>query len=116
MVTINLRGGESEDVDADLLLFDGDDLVLWRGEQERWRRPRTELGSIHLRTSRTVTLEGVREEHPHAYRRWDENQERELLDLHAAGLSVREIAERTGRQPGGIRSRLNRLLGAVAPT
>jgi len=53
----------------------------------------------------------IRKQHPRAYEKWSEDEERRLLALYKSGESIGEIAEAFRRQPGAIRSRLNRLLG-----
>ena len=57
----------------------------------------------------TDRLAKVRREHPRAYEPWSNAEEQELERLHDAGIDIEEIAGRMGRQPGAIRSRLNRL-------
>jgi hypothetical protein len=54
-------------------------------------------------------LEKLRAEHLNAYRSWTDEEEKELKHLFARGKKVKEIAEKLGRQPGGIRSRLKKL-------
>ena len=54
-------------------------------------------------------LAKVRREHPRAYEPWSNAEEQELERLHDAGMNIAEIANQMGRQPGAIRSRLNRL-------
>jgi hypothetical protein len=49
----------------------------------------------------------IRKERPTAYARWTPEEER-LLSESDAGRTVEELAELLGRQPGGIRSRLQR--------
>ena len=54
-------------------------------------------------------LTEIRKAHPRAYEPWTESEERELERLHTAGMSIVDLAARLGRQPGGVRSRLNRM-------
>jgi DNA-directed RNA polymerase specialized sigma24 family protein len=55
------------------------------------------------------SVEEIRIEHMNAYRAWSPEEEGELRQLHAEGLSVDAICARIGRQPGGVRSRLRKL-------
>jgi DNA helicase IV len=48
------------------------------------------------------------DEYPRAYSAWSDDEDEHLSDLVERGFSVREIAEALGRQPGAIRSRLNK--------
>ena len=43
------------------------------------------------------------------YAPWTEDEERDLTRRHQAGESVGAIAEKLGRKPGAIRSRLKKL-------
>ena len=54
-------------------------------------------------------LRKIKTEHPRAYERWTVEEETRLLKLRSDGLSVEAISEILQRQPGGIRSRLQRL-------
>ena len=63
-------------------------------------------GSDFLDSNR---LELVRREHPRAYEPWSNAEEQELERLHSIGLNAAEIAAQLERQPGAIRSRLNRM-------
>jgi len=60
--------------------------------------------------SKAYSVEKIRSEHPHAYEKWDAAQDEQLRQLHRAGKTVAEIAELMQRQPGGIRSRLAKLI------
>ena len=51
----------------------------------------------------------IRQEHAQAYRKWDDAQDEELRGHFQAGWNVEEIARRMERQPGGIRSRIEKL-------
>jgi hypothetical protein len=55
------------------------------------------------------TLEKIRAEHLNAYRSWTDAEEKELEHLFKRGKKTKEIAEKLGRQPGGIRARLKKL-------
>ena len=54
-------------------------------------------------------LDEIRKQHPRAYEPWTPEEETQLTELHAAGVSVADIAISLGRQPGAIESRLNHL-------
>jgi DNA-binding NarL/FixJ family response regulator len=57
----------------------------------------------------SYSVEEIRSEHTNAYRAWSPEEEGELRQLHAGGLSVDAIGARIGRQSGGVRSRLRKL-------
>ncbi len=50
----------------------------------------------------------VRARHPNAYLFWKESDDERLLQLHEAGVPVRDIAKQLGRQIGAINRRLER--------
>lgn len=54
-------------------------------------------------------LSEIRRTHPQAYRKWTDDEERELKKMFERGKQMKELAEKFGRQPGGIRSRLKKL-------
>jgi ATP-dependent DNA helicase PIF1 len=54
-------------------------------------------------------IEIIREKHPQAYRSWTADEEAELKKLFERGKQMKEISEKLGRKPGGIRSRLKKL-------
>jgi hypothetical protein len=58
---------------------------------------------------RAWTVEAARRQHRAAYARWTEEQDARLAAEFAAGRSVEELAERFGRKPSAIVSRLRRL-------
>ncbi len=57
----------------------------------------------------TGRLNEARREYPRAYESWSSEEERQLEGLNDAGLDIATIAERLGRQPSAIESRLTRL-------
>lgn len=59
--------------------------------------------------AKAYSLQAIREHHPHAYDRWTDDQEQELVRRFEQGATVKEIADAFGRQEGAIRSRLARL-------
>jgi ATP-dependent DNA helicase RecQ len=54
-------------------------------------------------------LTAIKEQHPHAYEKWTEQEDADLLSLHAAGTPLAQLAVRFERQPSAIRSRLAKL-------
>jgi len=58
---------------------------------------------------KAYSVEEIRNEHPHAYEKWDAAQDNQLRQLHSAGKTVNEMAQLMQRQPGGIKSRLAKL-------
>ena len=54
-------------------------------------------------------LEKTRQEHPKAYEKWSPEEDEQLKKKHDMGLDTSELAKCFGRQPGAIRSRLNKL-------
>jgi hypothetical protein len=59
--------------------------------------------------SRAWTVEAARQQHRAAYARWTEEEEVRLAAEFAAGRTVEELADRFGRKPSAIVSRLRRL-------
>ena len=60
-------------------------------------------------TKETTALEKIREKHQNAYKKWTSEEEAEIVSKYKTGKSVKDIAVLTGRQVGGIRSRLVKL-------
>ncbi|MFC9330783.1 helix-turn-helix domain-containing protein [Kitasatospora sp. NPDC057015] len=58
---------------------------------------------------KAYTVEEKRREHSNAYKRWTVEEEEDLLDRCAQGVSLRELAEEFGRNEGAIASRLLKL-------
>ncbi len=54
-------------------------------------------------------LEQIRTTHKNAYKKWTTEEEGELIAQFKSGKKIKEIAEATGRQVGGIRARLIKL-------
>ena len=53
--------------------------------------------------------EKIRQKYPRAYVKWSQDEEENLKKEYASGLQIGELAKRFQRQPGGIRSRLQKL-------
>nr|WP_321512954.1 helix-turn-helix domain-containing protein [uncultured Pseudodesulfovibrio sp.] len=58
---------------------------------------------------KSYSIEGKKEKHPKAYEKWTPEEEKELAQRYEQGIPIPEIAEQLGRNPGGIRSRLQKL-------
>lgn len=54
-------------------------------------------------------IDRIRDKHPNAYAKWTSEDDNELLMLHNAGRTVKELSKIFGRQRGGITSRLSKL-------
>lgn len=51
----------------------------------------------------------IRNQHPNAYRSWDDSQDEKLRELFKKQISIKDIAESLGRKIGAIRSRLKKI-------
>ena len=58
---------------------------------------------------KSYSVEQIRQQHPKAYARWTEAETSDLKRAHAEGKTTDELAKLLGRQPGAIRSRLQRM-------
>jgi superfamily I DNA/RNA helicase len=56
-----------------------------------------------------LSFNDVRKSHPEAYKKWTEDEERDLLLLYRSKKSIKEIAYALGRTKGAIISRLNKI-------
>jgi ATP-dependent DNA helicase RecQ len=54
-------------------------------------------------------LQTIKQAHPRAYEKWTQEEDAELLSLHAAGTPLSKLATHFRRQPSAIRSRLGNL-------
>jgi len=54
-------------------------------------------------------LEQIREKHQNAYKKWTPEEEKEVVSQFKEGKSIKNISALSGRQTGGIRSRLIKL-------
>ena len=61
------------------------------------------------RGSGVAKYDELRKKYPHAYMPWKENEDKWLRTLHAGGADVESISKMLGRQPGSIRSRIEKL-------
>lgn len=57
----------------------------------------------------------LKDQYPRAYEPWNKAEEQRLRELHDQDFSIKEIATELQRQPGAIRSRLDRLQLAEQP-
>ncbi len=58
---------------------------------------------------RIINLTKIRKEHPRAYEKWEPSEDNELTAFYRNGKKIDEIAGLLQRQPGAIRSRLDKL-------
>ena len=58
---------------------------------------------------RIINLTEIRKEHPRAYEKWEPPEDNELTAFYRNGKKIDEIAGLLQRQPGAIRSRLDKL-------
>lgn len=68
-------------------------------------------GSIHIVASggKIHNVSKMREEHPRAFMKWSESEERQLTELFHAGKSLSEIGKVLERKRGAIKLRLQKL-------
>jgi len=64
---------------------------------------------------KAYTVEAVRVQYPKAYVKWDSAEDHAVTTEFRENLDIESIAKRHGRQPGAIRSRLQRL-GLLPPS
>jgi DNA-binding NarL/FixJ family response regulator len=64
---------------------------------------------------KSYDVEEIRHDHPRAYEKWGDKENRQLSELCRSGKSVKDIAKTLHRQEGAIRSRLVKL-NLVAPS
>jgi len=56
-----------------------------------------------------VSLDKLRETHPRAYQPWSPREENQLAEMFKRGVTINDMVAQLGRQPGAIRSRLEKL-------
>jgi ATP-dependent DNA helicase RecQ len=54
-------------------------------------------------------LDAIRQGYPRAYERWTNEEDEQLISRQSAGETVADLADRLGRQPSAVQSRLERL-------
>lgn len=62
-----------------------------------------------LPSRKTYSAEKICQEYPKAYTKWTQEEEVTLREGLLRGMSVKELSAILGRQPGAIRSRLQKL-------
>ena len=77
----------------------------WKEEKEK-KVPHLEAKPPSGALSR---LEQIRIKHQNAYKKWTDEEEKEIVSHFKSGKSIRNISALSGRQIGGIRSRLIKL-------
>lgn len=61
------------------------------------------------KVSKDAGIQKIREQYPRAYEPWTQEEENQLITLYHEGRSTNEISEIMERQPGAIRSRIEKL-------
>jgi len=69
---------------------------------------------IAAHNRRIINLTEIRKEHPRAYEKWEPPEDNELTAFYRNGKKIDEIAGLLQRQPGAIRSRLDKI-GLIRP-
>ncbi len=73
----------------------------------KWREIKKEAKQETKQDKTDISkLEEIRTKHQNAYKKWTEEEEAEVVKNFKQGKTIKEIAKETGRQTGGIRSRL----------
>ncbi len=60
-------------------------------------------------TTKSYSVETLRQEHPQAYKKWTPDEDEELTKKYNDGLKINELAAILERKPSAIRSRLGKL-------
>ena len=60
--------------------------------------------------ARTLSFNAPRELYPNYLKPWTEEDDRELMRMHAEGMSLAKLAHRFGRNDGAVRARIEKLL------
>ena len=58
---------------------------------------------------KAYSISEIRNTHENAYRPWDEEEERRIMELSNEGMTAKEIGEIVGRNKGAISSRLRKI-------
>lgn len=81
-----------------------------KGKASRGKNPaKSRTAESRDKQGESSTLEALRANHPQAYRAWTADEEAQLKKMFDRGKQMKEMTEKLGRQPGGIRSRLKKL-------
>ncbi len=73
----------------------------WKDKKEKNKEENTEL--------EISKLEKIRQKHTNAYKKWTPEEEEDLIKSFNQGKKIKDIAKDSGRQVGGIKSRLIKL-------
>lgn len=87
-------------------------ITICGGKQKREKKIKKGKKSITKKINEETEGHGfdvIRAKHPQAYRSWTANEEAELKKMFERGKQMKEMTEKLGRKPGGIRSRLKKL-------
>jgi DNA-binding NarL/FixJ family response regulator len=60
-------------------------------------------------------MQRAKQQYARAYQPWTSGEEQEMMQMYRAGLKAKAIAEKLQRQPGAIRSRIEKLQGRPYP-
>jgi hypothetical protein len=112
---VSFGNGSFNKVAADLITFDGENVLFWADGAAAAGHRTADVESIALIKPES-TMERSKKAYPRAYDRWSDEEDDQLREEFAQGFSRRELAELHQRQTSAIRSRLERLgLGLVQP-
>lgn len=89
------------------------DLVSFDADFDRTGRGRVMPAAIiargEIQRPKAYTVTQVRRQHPKAYMKWTEEEDRRLRSEYAQGKTIIELARIFQRKPGAIRARLRKL-------
>lgn len=89
-------------------------IIICGGKQKKVKKAQSASGGRKAKKKSVAETKedgfaAVREKHPQAYRPWTEEEEEKLKKMFERWKQMKELCEKLGRQPGGIRSRLKKL-------
>lgn len=73
------------------------------------------LDRLSTPDAREQRLAAMRTTHPRAFAPWTDDEDARLRSLAETGAPLAEAVRQLGRQPGAIRARAEKLLGAATP-
>lgn len=88
-------------------------IIISGGKQKRVKKEKKTKKKKSVSETEVDGFTEIRTHHPQAYRSWTPEEEKQLKKMFERGKQMKEMSEKLGRQPGGIRSRLKKL-GLVA--
>jgi DNA-binding NarL/FixJ family response regulator len=109
--------GDEPSVRGMIMVFE-DHLVEFRRAARaamQFLRSGSRQATARVGEPKSYDVGSIRRDHPRAYDKWTAEEEANLKALAARGCSIKELAVQFHREPGAIRSRLERL-GFPAPT